>query len=170
VSGSGSTKEATAHLRSELVRIIKDRNISSILDLPCGDKNWIKQLFTFFDYFGVKYTGADIVEELNPDIVLDITNDALPAADLLICRDCLVHLSYTDIIKALANIRISPIKYLLVTTFPKHRNTDIQTGQWRPINMALSPINMAEYLDIIDEWCLEPGFDDKSMVLYRINQ
>ena len=36
----------------------------------------------------------------------DITADALPQCDAILCRDCLVHLSFANIERAVANSRL----------------------------------------------------------------
>jgi FMN-dependent NADH-azoreductase len=66
---------------------------------------------------GMLYVGADIVDELIQSNkrkypkhyfrVLDITQDELPKVDLMMVRDCLVHLSDADVKKALTNIKRS---------------------------------------------------------------
>jgi hypothetical protein len=95
----------------------------------------------------------------------------LPAADLLFCRDCLVHLSYGDIRKALENVRRSRIRYILTTTFPGNQaNTDIQTGDWRPLHFQLAPFRFPPPLLLINEGCTEGNgsFADKSLGLWRV--
>ncbi len=77
----------------------------------------------------MKYTGGDIVEELVDKnikkykkrninfIQLDITNNDLPNADLMICRDCLIHLSFEKIKMFFQNFKKSKINYLLLTSY-----------------------------------------------------
>jgi hypothetical protein len=94
-----------------------------------------------------------------------------PAADLLLCRDCLVHLSFADIDKALRNIRRSSLAYLLTTTFPAESvNADIVTGDWRPLNLQAAPFNLPTPVELINEGCTEGdgAFADKSLGLWRI--
>lgn len=135
------------------------------------------------DLHGVRYTGGDIVPEIIAEatrrhgtpgrrfLVLDLTRSPLPAADLLLCRDCLVHLSYADIAKAVANIRSSEIEYLLTTTFTKEsRFTDIVTGDWRPIDLEAPPFSFPPPLELLDERCTEQNgaFADKALGLWRV--
>ena len=44
VSGLGSEYKNTINLRNEMVKLIKNYKIESILDAPCGDFNWINSL------------------------------------------------------------------------------------------------------------------------------
>jgi hypothetical protein len=102
---------------------------------------------------------------------LDLTRSALPPADLLLCRDCLVHLSYSDIVKAISNIKSSKIEYLLTTTFtaePGYR--DVVTGDWRPLNLELPPFSFSRPLELILEQCTEQdgAFADKALGLWRV--
>ncbi len=51
--------------------------------------------------------------------VVNLLDDSLPDADLILCRDCLVHFSHEDVYRALRAIAASPARYLLTTTFPE---------------------------------------------------
>lgn len=181
VSGEGSTMEQTAVLRMELPGLLKQLGVRSFLDLPCGDFNWMQHV----DFTGIQYTGGDIV----PAIVernqtrfgsehlrflnLDLLADPLPAADLLFCRDCLVHLSFADVQAALTNIRRSGITYLATTHFhDEPENTDIPTGGWRPLNFFKAPFNFPTPLAEINEHCTEMGgaFSDKCLVVWKVSE
>ena len=59
-SGTGSNKDATSTLLNSFHDLIQSLEISSVVDVPCGDVYWIKTLFNDF----VSYSGMDIVEEL----------------------------------------------------------------------------------------------------------
>ncbi|SMO76464.1 class I SAM-dependent methyltransferase [Fodinibius sediminis] len=181
VSGEGSSRSQTDKLARKLPELLKDYDIDSMLDLPCGDFSWMKHLALPL----TSYIGADIVPELIAEnkrrygseqrsfVMLDLTADPLPATDLLFCRDCLVHFSYADIHKALANIRSHAIGYLLTTTFPScESNEDITTGDWRPLNLQAEPFNLPEPLMIIREDCTEGKglYRDKSLALWKISK
>jgi hypothetical protein len=130
-----------------------------------------------------EYTGADIIEKLiehnralyttskRKFIVLDIMKDQLPPADLIFSRDCLVHFSFRDIARTIRNIKRSNSKYLLTTTFSAQRqNTDIVTGEWRPLNLQLPPFNFPEPVVVVNENCTEVDgrYPDKSLGLWQI--
>ena len=180
-SGVGSTLDATQAIRAGLVDICKEFNIRSLLDAPCGDYGWMSSLMLPLE----SYTGVDIVPELvekNQRVyqtknvrfaVADLTNDELPKADVILCRDCLVHLSFQNIKKALANFAHSQSAYLLTTTFPEHNdNADIEDGDWRLLNLERSPFDFPEPLRLINERCTEfaGAYDDKSLALWRIDE
>jgi hypothetical protein len=103
--------------------------------------------------------------------VLDLTRSPLPPADLLLCRDCLVHLSYTDIAEAIDNVRRSTIEYLLTTTFTAESGfRDIVTGDWRPLNLETPPFSFPRPVELLREQCTEQNgaFADKSLGLWRV--
>jgi 2-polyprenyl-3-methyl-5-hydroxy-6-metoxy-1,4-benzoquinol methylase len=182
ISGIGSEIKQTESLIKDLGKLLKDLNTTSLLDIPCGDFKWMQEV----DLSGIHYTGADIVEELieknkkdhkyksNIEFkVLDLINGPLPKNDLIIVRDCFVHLSFADIFKALENIRSSGCKYLLTTTFPEHRvNYNIATGEWRTINLVKKPFNFQPPLLVINENCTEYNgrYKDKSMALWEVSK
>lgn len=174
VSGHGSTVAATKAIRLALPPLMEWYEIKSVLDIPCGDLNWAHKVKW------PAYIGADIVPELvekaraaHPDFdlrVLDITRDPLPAVDLIVCRDLLGHFSNRDVKLALQNIKKSGAKYLLATTFPGHETSgDIETGMWRPINLA-SFFGLPDPEEYINEMCTDGGgaFADKSLGLWRL--
>ena len=179
VSGPGSTLEETEPIRRELPSLLKELGATSLLDLPCGDFHWMKNV----DLTGVHYIGGDLVGDLVErnhakhacDGVefrkIDLLNDMLPTADVILCRDCLVHLSLTDIRAALVNISQSGAKWLLTTNFPSvTQNDDIVTGQWRPVNLTLPPLNLPQPTEIIAENCLENEFADKTLGLWLVEK
>jgi hypothetical protein len=178
-SGRGSDGNQTGEVAAALRRIVTAHEVRILLDLPCGDFNWMKNAGPDV----ARYIGGDIVPEvvsLNREIygnrerefvVLDITAGPLPHADLLFTRDCMVHLSNDDIMKALDVIRGSGIRYLLTTTFTEcDRNEDIVTGDWRIINLEKPPFSLPPPIEVINEKCTEGGgtYADKSLGLWRI--
>jgi len=179
LSGTGSNDKQTHTLVNELGPLLKNLGATSLLDIPCGDFHWMKNV----DLTGIHYTGADIVEELvfknqnqfgQPGlfefIKLNVLEDPLPKADVILVRDCLVHFSYAHIQQALQNIRASGCTYLLATTFPEHpKNTDITTGNWRTLNLEAAPFFFPKPLLLLNENCTEGdgAFKDKSLGLWK---
>ena len=156
-SGVGSEIQKTTRIRIAIPNLIRDYNIERILDAPCGDFNWMKLVITKID---VNYLGADIVPELivknnqmfRTDKIefscMDIVIDPLPIADLMICRDCLFHLSFKDIFQFFENFCLSEIKYLLVTShIHDKKNIDIKSGQYRPLSLFSSPFTFPTPLE-----------------------
>jgi len=178
VSGTGSTAEETANVRAGIPLLLAGIGAQSLLDVPCGDYGWLNSV-----ELGVSYIGADIVSELvdanrtrygRPGrrfLRLDLTTDPLPAADLVLCRDCLVHLSYANIGRALANIRASGAHWLLTTNFLRiQTNRDIEDGDWRPLNFELPPFDFPPPQRVLLENCLEGegAYNDKALCLWQL--
>jgi SAM-dependent methyltransferase len=179
-SGPGSNLSQTAFLRDALTDLLRDLQVQHLLDIPCGDFNWMKEVDL---PSGVVYTGLDIVDSLIASNSAryansmrsfrkgDILQYPLPKADLVLCRDCLVHLSFQDIVRAVDNLKRSGSTYLLVTHFLGNRkNVDIRTGQWRPLRLTTQPFNFPPPLRFIDEHCTEAGgqLRDKALALWRL--
>lgn len=178
VSGPGSTIEYTKNIVKEIPRIINDLKLRQILDAPCGDYNWFRLIERDDD---ISYIGGDIIDALvtrnqerygndNTRFVhLDITNDALPSADLWLCRDCLFHLSNDDIFKVMNNFLNSDITYLLTSSHPTcEKNTDIPTGQFRLLNLELPPFSFCKPLSSIDDWI--EGYPVRQLALWERRQ
>src|SRR5882672_7823851 len=177
LSGSGSTLLKTSTISSELASLLESMGVKSMLDIPCGDFNWMQHIELGID----RYIGADVVQELirsnnerfrcgtREFVVLDIVRDELPAMDLVFCRDCLVHFSFRHIFRALRNLRKSRSQYLLTTTFPsRQENFDIITGDWRPLNLQRPPFNLGQPILLISEGYPDRKHPDKSLGLWLI--
>jgi SAM-dependent methyltransferase len=177
-SGAGASLDQTRELRRSLPALLSELGVATMLDLPCGDYGWMRTFELPVD----RYIGADLLPEVIQPLaaafgddrrefrVLDLTRDPLPPADLLFCRDCLVHLSYAGIRRALGNAVRSGIPYVLTTTFPRgEANEDIVTGDWRVIDLECAPFHLPAPMRILNEGCTEEGgvFADKSLGLWR---
>ena len=181
-SGLGSELNATAVLRAELPRLLARLAVTSLLDAPCGDAGWINQ-----SYLGVRYIGIDIVPDLVERLqaraaageiagdyhLADITLDQLPRCDAILCRDCLVHLSFANIERAVRNFRRSGATWLIVTTFPGWRgNLDCEDGDWRALNFERAPFDWGAPVGLLNENCTEAGggWRDKSLGVWRLSE
>jgi Methyltransferase domain len=177
-SGNGSTVSRTILLRHKLAELAQEQGIRSLLDIPCGDFNWMR----LTELTGIEYTGADIVPQLveknaalygQPGrrfIHLNMCRDPLPRADLILCREGWVHLSFSDIAMCLRQMKQSQSTYLLTTTFTAHsRNREIATGDWRPLNLSLAPFCFPAPLCTLPDGPLPDGtYPDKALAMYRL--
>lgn len=180
-SGKGSTLDHTKNLRAELPVLLERFDVRKIFDGPCGDFHWMKYVLTGLN---VDYVGADIVKPMIENNSqkystskiqfqhMDLRFDEYPSADLMICRDCLFHLSYEDTAALLKNFIKSNIPYLLTTTYPSNgvfRNVDIVSGHFRLIDLFTAPYNFPEdVLYKIDDW-VEPN-EERWMCLWSREQ
>lgn len=182
VSGLGSEDPATAAIREALPPLLRRLGVRALLDAPCGDAGWIGRIRLDLDYIGIDIVPA-LIEANNQRVargelagrflVADITRDALPRADLILCRDCLVHLSFQNIARVTARFRESGAQFLLVTTFAEWEdNRDYEDGDWRALNMTKAPFDWPAPRELIDEHCEEGdgGWRDKSLGLWRLDE
>lgn len=181
VSGPGSDLDSTITIRRVLPDILKKYDVKSFLDLPCGDFHWMKLI----DLKGVNYIGGDIVKKLiqnnilkygnAPECkfeVLDLINDRLPDVDMIMVRDCFIHLSNDLILKSLKNLKRTKIKYLLTNSHPDMEiNKNIKTGTWRRVALEKEPFNLSNPIEIWEEkehYNVKEG--RKIISLYKIEQ
>lgn len=178
-SGPGSTVEKNKLLLKNLEEFVVKFNISSIIDCGCGDFNWMQH----FNFNLIKsYLGIDIVKPLIDDNTAKFSNkiikfkhinpidDSIEFADVILCKDVLVHLCFEDAFHVLENVRKSKSTYFISTTFYNFENKDIKTGQWRPINLESSPFYLGAPIILWKnienkdkEWI------DKSIGVWKIN-
>lgn len=173
-SGGGSTLHNTQKVRENLPGLVAELGIDTLLDLPCGDLYWLSKI----EFPVSRYIGGDIVPQLiertrerygRPDrtfVQIDICSDPLPYADMLLCRDCFIHLSEDMIFRAINNILRSEIKYLLTTTFPGGRNRSISTGDFFTIDLRAEPYNFPAPVRMLEDWV--PPFDRRYLALWEV--
>jgi hypothetical protein len=117
----------------------------------------------------VRYIGGDIVRSLIDTnnliygksnigfIRIDLTKEAFPEADLMICRDFLFHCSFYHAKLVLRNFCQSKIQYLFTTTHintNQFQNEDISTGgSYRLIDLFAPPYCLPRnVLFRIEDW------------------
>jgi len=174
-SGPGSEVENTRRIRAALPGLIEELNVKTLLDAPCGDFNWMR----FLDTSSIHYVGIDIVREIvdknhekysnrrREFIHCDMLADPLPKADLVLCRDCLIHLSYHDTRTAIESFKKTGARYILTNTYDSvDVNQDIRTGNWRPINLAIDPYHFPAPVSSV---CESPE-EEKLLALYNLQE
>lgn len=176
-SGTGSELGYTQSLRQWLIKKIPELQVKVFVDAPCGDFNWMREVLP---HINVNYIGLDIVAPLiesnrgkysSDAISFDVANiceDVLPDCDLLMVRDCLVHLSFDDINKFLQNLSKVNYKYLLTTSHVLRNdfsNEDITSGDFRLINLFSHPFcfDEANILDRVSDY--PTGHTPREMIL-----
>jgi len=174
-SGHGSNSDATRVIRRELPGLFEQFNVRSVLDAPCGDFHWMQSIAGSLQ----SYVGVDIVPGLvaanaarfASDRVsftcADIAADPLPHADLVLCRDCFIHLPTRLIVSALRNFRATGASYLLLTnstTSEPYR--DIPVGSFRPIDFQKPPFGFPE-----PAWTLTENADgSRALCLWHLQE
>ena len=129
-------------------------DVKTIVDLGCGDLQ-IAKSFTLDDKL---YIGCDVssyITEINKKryknknmkfLALDAVNDTIPAGDLIIIKDVLIHMCNKDVKTVLT--KISGYKYIIIQNcignlFEENKN--IRTGRnWRLLDVTKPPFNFAK--------------------------
>ena len=157
-SGPGSLIKNTNNLIQNLPLIFKKYNIKSIIDVPCGDFNYMKEI----NLDNIEYNGYDISKKAieiclkyqKDNIkfnILDATIEQLKYSDLIICKDLFLHLSFKDTEKILQNIINTKCKYFAVSRYDNGNviNIDKNSGLGaRAIEITGEPFNFT--YDIIE--------------------
>ena len=181
ISGLGSELDATAVLRGELPRLLARLGVTSLLDAPCGDAGWISRRVwgcvmsasTSYPIWSSGCGPGPPRETSAATIILPILRTiSCPDATPILCRDCLVHLSFANIERAVANFRRSGATWLIVTTFPGWQaNLDCEDGDWRALNFEHAPFDWGAPVELLNEKCTEAGggWRDKSLGVWRLS-
>ena len=175
VSGRGSELENTKAIRLNLPKLLASLQTRILLDVGCGDFSWLREVVIDCRYIGVDV--ANEIVDLNVQkyasanrtfYTLDATKDPLPLADTALCREVLFHLSFDDVEALIRNIRTTGISTVIATNdFGTNFNSDIQSGDYRPLNLTKPPFRFPP-----PEWCIRddevsPG---RVLALWRISR
>lgn len=185
----------TRSLRAQLPILLNDLNITSFLDVGCGNFGWLS---TVVFPTNCAYIGVDIVAKYVRDLTkatvtqhyaenatptqalfarrtpttalcFDATSTDLPKCDLVLCRDVMDYWSYANIEGFLGKLIASGSKYLAATTYnePSFANMDTPTGMERKLNLFRKPFCFpAAYVDNIYDYT-----DDhpRSVTIWRVD-
>lgn len=178
LSGHASDDSQTKQIRSWLPRIVDRYEIGSLIDAPCGDCRWMAHI----GFLETEYIGIDCVPSLietnrkrfpgRKFECLDLLEGNLPEAELVLCRDLLIHLSNHDCQRALKRLATTNAKWIITTTFTGDReNLDIVSGDFRAVQLERPPFNLPPPAELCNEACtLGNGrFVDKSLGLWPMS-
>jgi SAM-dependent methyltransferase len=140
-SGLGSFPENSTQYEDAVIRFIRDNNIASLTDIGCGDFQVSQRILGKVGR-KIRYTGVDVVPALIERnnrlfanehvsfVLADVTSDPLPAADLILAREVLQHLSNDSIRIALDKFKTYPFALITngVANNPVRKNIDILPG------------------------------------------
>jgi hypothetical protein len=184
LSGGGSNEVSTNIFIGELKKFIIANKVTSLVDIPCGDWEWMSTV----DLNNINYTGCDVVPDLIKSnnkifkrsnvsfLVKNLINEELPKSDLIIIRDLLVHLDDSDIVKCLHNIKKTGYKYIGITNYLNlEKNKKRLLGdylrfgdKWRAINLTKEPYNLPEpMLNLSDKNNLTEIDKDKYISIWK---
>jgi hypothetical protein len=178
-SGQGSGLIQTERIREEIPRMLERLGADSLVDAPCGDFFWMKEVCLPVQ----RYVGIDVVPELiranrlqfgsvhRSFLEMNIIEEVVPCADIILCRDCFVHLTFEQCFRIIDNFKRSGSTYLLTTTFTDRTvNRDLDDGFWRTLNLEVPPFDFPHPESVIVEGCTEcdGAYTDKSLGLWRL--
>lgn len=177
LSGPTSSLERTSELRISLLNLFTDLEVQSIIDIGCGDWNWMQ----YVDLSDISYLGVDIVRPLIDTLQkkytksnvnfqkMDVLVDPPETADLWLARDFCCFYTPKEIQQFFQKFLESQSKFLAVTSI--ETRTPFQEtllGSWKPLNLLAAPLElpepMAEYNDG-EQW-----FKKKQLVVYNRQQ
>lgn len=181
VSGPGSNKNnpTIKHFQDTIMYVINNfiqDNKITIVDLPCGDCNFIFDILTFIinntTISHIEYYGYDIVEPLIEELqkkilssdnltinfnTFNIVEDTIPIkADIILCKELFIHLSLQDINAAIDNINKSTFGFFIYgLNFANTINQDIAyscPGECRQVSLLIEPFNCNNYIHAYENY------------------
>jgi SAM-dependent methyltransferase len=162
-SGLGSEASTTRDVVGALPELLVRVDCTKLLDVGCGDWNWMRDVRLPCDYIGIdivpevieanrRFERAGVQFEVG-----DAIEGSLPVADVVLCREVLFHLSFRDGFAALANMRAAG-RWLLATSDTRiWFNSDITTGDFRRINLERAPYRLPRPRAVISDEGVCPG-------------
>jgi len=170
-SGRGPNTETSLAI---ILQSIDKYNVSSMIDIPCGDVNWIFDSYatdTLPVYIGLDIT-KDVIElnkqrfahhvnkhfslwdAISCDLpkIRDLSSESVSedeesykSVDLVHVRDVIQHLSLAQGVQYFCNIFRSGARVLITTSYnDETANRDITEGDWYTNNLLLEPFSFPE--------------------------
>jgi SAM-dependent methyltransferase len=171
-SGMGSILSNTVLVRKALCSIIKNYKITKMLDIGCGDWNWMKEITNELpaEYIGLdtvpsvvlsnneKYNDGKLISFICDDSLSYLLKCADKEFDLILIRHNLEHLP-NNYNRQLLKELIRCAKYALITSAKQERpdtNGECRFGDYRPINLLQAPYIeiLGNPLEEIDDYCV----------------
>jgi len=155
-SGTGSTLEITREYRAYVEDFVKKHSVKSVVDAGCGDWSFSSAI----DWGNASYLGVDIASDViaavrskheTDKIKFQVGNitDELPAAELLISKDVLQHLSNELVQKFIRNnLKKGKYKWVILTNDRGSGNPDIASGGYRTIDLSAPPFEVRGLVDL----------------------
>jgi SAM-dependent methyltransferase len=188
-NGPGATLAQTEALRELLPVIFARYGVKTVLDVGCGDWNWMSHV----DLDGIDYTGWDVEESMiaadseqfvgrnNARFAVQslLTAESIPKVDLILARHVLIHFPNDEIVKVLDKMRASGAKYLLTSHWPGGSNEDYEPEgfAWRgymerALNMEAPPFNLPARVEAIHEPAADAGvlMTEHELALYELQE
>lgn len=170
IAAAAKSAEAVA---AGLGPILEFLGIANLIDAGCGRGDWIAPLLPRLNL----YLGFDINDNLieaarkrhsgHPNVhcaVADITADALPRGDAILCRDVLPYMPLPLVSETLGRFKASGTRYLIATTFDYGLNQMVRIGGRQPIDLTAAPFELPRPAISIPD----PSQERKSLAVWRI--
>lgn len=151
LSGPGSSLKNAKECSEKLNEFIYTNRLNSVLDLGCGDLNWISHT-SFFNDNDIDYIGVDVVSSLidghtskyptKTFICEDLVHyKNMKHSSIIILRDVIFHLQNEEILTIFENIK-NKFDFLLITSCNNTVNTDnFDKYHYTPKNLHKQPFN-----------------------------
>lgn len=142
--GIGSTFDHTRNAILWIPQMMAKYRLQSLCDAGSGDLAWRRGMVGEFTY-----RAFDLVKWREDVTEIDITKEALPACDVILCRAVLIHLDPPRIARALELFSQSA-KFLMATSEPSS-NTFDPDQQCNPVDLTAAPYNLGPPLESVED-------------------
>lgn len=141
-SGPGSGTAATRRIVPELLALIDEFDVRSVLDVGCGDGFWMPDLP---GYVGCDRSAVAIrLARRNHRDRTYVVGLPMQRFDLVICRDALQHLPLEDGVNLIGAIRANGPRLLLASTYLPGWNVDVALGDFYSPDLTAEPFHLPE--------------------------
>jgi hypothetical protein len=188
-SGAGSDLGYNTETSMKVLReSIQKYNITSMVDIPCGDVNWIfdsvetdrlpvyiglditRSIVDFdkarFEYHSNKiFLHWDGAKCRLPQVSKDGAKSA--PADLIHVRDVLQHLPTELALNFLCNILSSGIRILVTTSYSTQRNREVKAGGFYKNNLMKAPFDLPKPVSSVPT---HPTHEKDDTIVYELDQ
>ena len=141
-SGPGSGMIATRRVAEDIVALVAELGVKSVLDYGCGEGLWMPDLP---GYVGIDVSWAAIAraQAFHPDRTYYVDDrQYLPRLELVIIRDVIQHLPSVMALGLLTRAVLSGARWLLASTYQGGENVEIMEGEAYSPDLMAEPFNL----------------------------
>lgn len=173
---AGTSLEYTETLRRALPGLLEKYRVDLLLDGASGRFSWLGHVdLTRINYIGIDKSAEVVASnqamhggQQRRFLQGDIITEPLPPADMLMCRELLNVLPYSEIYEFFNNFVKSSIPLVLMTSHRLWNNKDSHTGKWRQLNLTRPPFSLPGPIEVLED--SKEGYPSRYLGLWSREQ
>jgi len=167
-SGKGAGDIERDLLAPDILALVDELSVSSVLDVGCGETYWTPELPGYIG-IDVSERAISVAKHRHPDWDLRVDDGSpYPHVELVMSRCVIQHLSYASALGLVERVRATGATWFLVTSYRQGGNIDIKDGAGFWPDMRVAPFNFGEPLREITDGRTDNEWHEATLGLWSL--